>query len=504
MNKRIFILIVLDLLLIVLSFYLSTVFKGAQFTSYLTSYFYGLLIFSAVWIISSLVYGKYVFTEYSALKISWSIVKTNLVVLAAITVLIFFTRSDFYSRFIVFGTILFVSLFELFIFNTWVVLKRTQVLPDDILGKVERRVRREPKLADSSQSVDPKRVQHVQRAILSEFDRDVYCYLEQNSVLFSDKTLIVATTTSFNIVNQPDGYYDTIINLKRTNDIRRINKFFEEVNFKLPKGGTFICLAETQEQRKKRIFAKFPPVINWIYYLFDFFLKRVFPKFSLTKGFYFLLTRGENRVLSRAEILGRLYSCGFDVVNEVEINKQFFIVSKKIKKPYFDLEPTYGPLIKLQRIGKGGKIIKVYKFRTMHPYSEYLQEYVYRMHSLEKGGKFKNDFRVSTLGQFMRRFWIDELPMLINLLRGDLKIVGVRPLSRHYFSLYTQELQERRIKYKPGLIPPFYVDKPNTLEEIMASEFKYFDSYDKHPFFTDFRYFFLAFYNIVFKKYRSK
>jgi Sugar transferases involved in lipopolysaccharide synthesis len=94
--------------------------------------------------------------------------------------------------------------------------------------------------------------------------------------------------------------------------------------------------------------------------------------------------------------------------------------------------------------------------------------------------------------------------MLINLLRGDLKIVGVRPLSRHYFSLYTTELQERRIKYKPGLIPPFYVDKPDTLEEIMASELKYFDAYDKHPLFTDLRYFFLAFYNIVFKKYRSK
>ncbi|BDX37412.1 hypothetical protein CYCD_07670 [Tenuifilaceae bacterium CYCD] len=504
MNKRIFILVLLDLLLIVLSFYISTLFKGVSFVSYFWNYFYGILTFTGIWILTSLLYRKYVFTEYSPTKISVNIVKSNLIALAVVTSIIFITRTVYYSRFVVFSTIGFISAFELFIFNLWVILKRTQVIPEDLLGKIERSVRRDPKTVNINQDVDPKRIHSIQKAILSEFDKEVLNYLEANSSLFSDKTLIVATTTSFNILNQPDGYFDTIINLKRINDIRRINKFFEAINQKLPKGGTFICLAETQEQRKKRIFKKFPPVLNGIYYFFDYIIKRVFPKFSLTMGIYFFLTRGENRVLSRAELLGRLYSCGFDVMNEVEINKHYYVVAKKIKRPYFDLEPTYGPLIKLQRIGKGGKIIRVYKFRTMHPYSEYLQEYIYNKHSLQEGGKFRNDFRVSTAGKFMRKFWIDELPMIINLLRGDLKIVGVRPLSRHYFGLYSKELQERRVKYKPGLIPPFYVDKPNTIDEIMASEMKYFDAYDKHPLLTDIRYFFLAVYNIVFRKYRSK
>lgn len=503
MNKRIYILILLDLMLIVLSFYLSTLFKGVSFVNYFWNYFYGLSLFTGVWLLTSLIYSKYIYTDYSSLKISTNIFKSNITALAVISMLMFFTRNDYYSRFIVFNTILFISIAEFFIYNLWVVLKRTQVLPEDILGQVERRVKREKRLEHVVQTVDQKRIHSIQKAILADFDRDVYCFLENNTPLFSDKTLIIATTTSFNIANQPDSYFDTIINLKRINDIRRINKFFEEVNFKLPKGGTFVCIAETQEQRKKRLLTKFPPVLNRIYYFFDFFLKRVFPKFSFTKGFYFLLTRGENRVISRAELLGRLYSCGFDVVNEMEIHKQYYVVTKKIKKPYFDLEPTYGPLIKLQRVGKGGKLIKVFKFRTMHPYSEYLQEYVYRKHNLQEGGKFNNDFRVSTLGRFMRKFWIDELPMLINLLRGELKIVGVRPLSQHYFSLYTQELQERRVKYKPGLIPPFYVDQPKTLDEIMASELKYFDSYDKHPLNTDVKYFFKAMYNIVFKKFRS-
>ena len=93
--------------------------------------------------------------------------------------------------------------------------------------------------------------------------------------------------------------------------------------------------------------------------------------------------------------------------------------------------------------------------------------------------------------------------MLINLFRGDLKVMGVRPLSQHYYSLYSKELQEKRIKYRPGLVPPYYADMPKTLEEIQASELRYFDAFEKHPVRTQWRYFWKAFYNIVFKKARS-
>ena len=85
----------------------------------------------------------------------------------------------------------------------------------------------------------------------------------------------------------------------------------------------------------------------------------------------------------------------------------------------------------MNRIGKNGKSIQVFKFRTMHPYAEYIQDYIYKIHDLQKGGKFKNDFRVTTWGRIMRKLWIDELPMLINLVRGQLKFVGVRPLLRY-------------------------------------------------------------------------
>jgi lipopolysaccharide/colanic/teichoic acid biosynthesis glycosyltransferase len=139
----------------------------------------------------------------------------------------------------------------------------------------------------------------------------------------------------------------------------------------------------------------------------------------------------------------------------------------------------------------------------MHPYAEYLQEYIYKKEGLQEGGKFKSDYRISTVGRIMRTFWIDELPMLINLFRFELKIFGVRPLSQQYFNLYSKELQERRIKYHPGLIPPFYVDHPKTLQEIMESEIRYLDAFDRHPLLTDIKYFFKAIFNIIFRKYRS-
>ena len=153
----------------------------------------------------------------------------------------------------------------------------------------------------------------------------------------------------------------------------------------------------------------------------------------------------------------------------------------KIKKPLYDTSPSHYPLIKLKRIGQYGTTINVYKLRTMHSYSEYLQDYIYKNNNIYNGGKFKNDFRISSAGRIIRKLWIDELPMLLNLLKGEVKIFGVRPLSQQYYNLYTEELKKERIKYKPGLIPPYYVDLPKDLDEIMASEMKYLKLYDKNP-----------------------
>ncbi len=339
--------------------------------------------------------------------------------------------------------------------------------------------------------------------ILKESGKEVYEFLNNHIDLDDPKTFVISTTTRFNIDNQPEDSFENIINLHKINDIRYVNKFFESVNAKLPNNGLHLGFAETKNMRKNKIRKKYPPIINFILYCVDFIMKRIFPKFGLTKRIYFFLTRGLNRVMTKSEIMGRLYSCGFEYLDDAFLNGSYVFVFKKIKDPAYDHKATYGPLIRLRRVGKDGRIFNVYKMRTMHPYSEYLQEYIHRRNSLQEGGKFKDDFRVSTIGKMMRKLWLDELPMIINLLKGDMKLVGVRPLSKHYFNLYTKELQEKRTKYKPGLVPPFYAEMPKTMEEIMETEMRYLEAYEKHPFLTDWKYFWKAVYNIVFQKARS-
>ena len=318
-----------------------------------------------------------------------------------------------------------------------------------------------------------------------------------------NENLLIATSTVFNIRNQPSDHFTAIINLKRINDVRYLNKFFEAINAILPEDGIYINSVQTYAIRREKILKRFFWPLNWIIYAIDVLLRRIFPKLWFTKKIYFFITQGNNRVLSKAETFGRLYSCGFEVLTEKIVGNELWFISRKRKEPVFDNNPTYGFLIKLKRHGKDGKIFNVYKMRTMHPYSEYLQDYVYKLNNLDQGGKFKDDFRVTTVGTFMRKFWLDELPMFINVFKGNMKFVGVRPLSKQYFNLYAEELKAKRNQFKPGLIPPFYVDLPKTLEEIMDSEMRYLVAYEKNPFITDWKYFWKAMYNIFIKRARS-
>ncbi|MCH8567781.1 MAG: sugar transferase [Balneolales bacterium] len=295
----------------------------------------------------------------------------------------------------------------------------------------------------------------------------------------------------------------TVINYTRINEFRYINKFFERVNEELEQGGLYIGCVETKEMRKKRVINKVHPLLSYPFYTIDFIYKRILPKLPVIKKAYFAVTDGKNRVVSMTETLGRLVSCGFKVIDTHQDGYLTWFVAQKECEPKFDMDATYGAIVGLNRIGKDGKLIKVYKVRTMHPYSEYIQDFIFEKNDLKKGGKFDQDFRITNWGKLFRKLWIDELPMFYNLLKGDVKLVGVRPLSRQYFNLYPSEFQQLRTKYKPGLIPPFYHDLPESLDEIIESEKRYLESYDKAPLRTDFNYFVKSLYNIIFKKARS-
>lgn len=488
-----------DVVFLTIAFFVMVYFFPTNSNNLLLYYSIPFMVYAAIWLGSSFIIGKYRL-EKSIDRSVYRILKSNLLTIALITMLIFFANLN-YSRLHLLGVVLITTLFEVAITYFYLLNSRLS----EASSKIEKFYEEQESIVkpveqeDAQEKIDPI----LGQMVVNEIGEEAFGYVDKQLNHHYSGTLFIATTTRFNILNQPSDTYRNIINLKQLNQVRRINKFFESVNSKIPLGGIFVDYAETYQLRKKRILKKFPPFLNWIIYTQDFIWRRACPKLLFLKKIYFLFTAGYNRVLSKSETFGRLYSCGFEILDEKLINGQQFFVARKIREPFFDDNPTYGPLIKLRRVGKNGKRIGVYKMRTMHAYSEYLQEYIYNRNKLAEGGKIKDDFRVTTMGKFMRKFWIDELPMFINVFKGEMKIVGVRPLSNHFFELYTNELKELRTTTKPGLIPPYYVDLPKTLEEVVESEKKYLLAHQKHPFLTDWKYFWKAMYNIFIKKARS-
>jgi len=511
MKKRTRISIVsLDIIFVIGAFCLSVLLKPtANPENYFIRYSIAFVAFVALWITVSLISKKFDIKRFDTLtQLYWNIIQTNIIVLALASLFMYAFRDLEYSRFIVFGTIGIATIFELIFSYFHFYIKHAKISENNNLTRTRYQNFISPFQNNRTDeaTLDKAVIQKgkkIDEDLKEETGEAAYNFIDEHIDFDKGDYIIFSTTTRFNIQRLPNQRYNSIINLRRINDIRFVNKFFEEVNEKTPKGGIFIGCVETKNQRKARILKKFPPILNYIYYTLDFIIKRIFPKFALTKKLYFLVTRGENRVISKAETIGRLYSCGFRLNSGKNINGHYYFAAEKRKAPAYDENPTYGPFIKLPRVGKQGKFIYVYKLRTMHPFAEYIQDFVYEKYNLKNGGKFNNDFRITTLGRIFRKFWIDELPMLINLAKGDMKIFGVRPLSQHYFSLYYDEMQERRTKYKPGLIPPYYVDLPETLDEIQHSEKKYLDAYDRHPLLTDLTYTSKALWNIIVRKKRS-
>lgn len=318
------------------------------------------------------------------------------------------------------------------------------------------------------------------------------------------KSAMMRSSDLYNIEILPENYLEFFLNLHELNDIGNINDYLLQVNKRIVTGGYFVGRVEPVHLRFERFLRKYPYNLARAFYSFDFIWRRVLPNMPFLRKIYFLFSNRKKKVLSFPEALGRLYYCGFEICNYKQFGSFIYYICRKTSDREEIDDPVYGPLIKLKRIGKEGKIINVYKFRTMHPYAEHIQKFIYEKNKLEQGGKIKDDFRVTGWGKILRKYWIDEFPMFINFFKGDLKLVGVRPLSSHYLSLYDDELKAMRTKYKPGILPPFYYDMPRTIAEIMNSEKKYLTAYSRHPFLTDVKYFAVILYNILLKKARSK
>ncbi|MFM7729902.1 MAG: sugar transferase [Flavobacteriales bacterium] len=343
----------------------------------------------------------------------------------------------------------------------------------------------------------------MKQLILENYGEAVCSFLDEHVDIESPNVLVVSSSNPFNISQSPQPL-KSIINLARVNDIRYINKFFIVANSKLSDGGKFVVAFETIQARRARLQIGKIPVIKSLYFVTEFLLKRVAPKVWGLKRIYFFITRGKNRHLSKAEVLGRLVSTGFKIVEFSNIQGLTYVVTEKVKAPDNNQSPSYGPLFRMERVGKNGKLIGVYKFRTMHPFAEYLHDYILNLHGYAQSGKPKNDFRLTPWGKFMRKYWIDELPQLLNVLRGEMKLVGVRPVSVRYMQDIPEELRALRLKQKPGCIPPYVsLNRKSSVEEVLQAEKEYLLEKERRPYTTDTRFFIRAIFNIVIKRKRS-
>jgi lipopolysaccharide/colanic/teichoic acid biosynthesis glycosyltransferase len=491
-----------DILILALSFILMTTLKPAGIKSYVPSHGPFFLILALLWVIVSLLSGKIGSGQIINLRtLFYHVITSNLIATSVAALVIYAFRDMGYSRTVVFGTALTATFLELVAGSLWISFSKAALQAVDPPKPSEREmVERSHPANDNGYATDPLL---VARLMQGSSDDRAEALASMVSPAQSSRLSVVSTSDMFNIQNLAAGDYSCIINLRPLNAIKTIDSFLDIVNVRLTGDGIFICCVETMEQRARRLRKRLTPVLYYLIVPVDFFFKRVLPRLRITRGLWQYFTRGANPPLSRAEALGRLCRAGFIIRQEKFAGNMLCIKAQRRTEPLTVNGSGYGMIIALPRVGQQGKTFTVFKLRTMHPYSEFIQDYVYDLHDLQDGGKMKHDFRITTWGKVCRRIWLDELPMIVNFFRGDMKIIGVRPLSPHYFNLYSNELKERRIKYKPGLLPPFYADMPRNLEEIQLSEIKYLDAWDRNHMMTDIRYFFKGVWNIVFRRARS-
>lgn len=462
----------------------------------------------SVFYVISWAFFSYLLKRYKPLRkqrffrTSFKLFYTSLIVFVFYFLLIYFFYENIFSEYVLFTITTVAFVVNYLVLNVYFAY-RYAVEYNETLTSKEESVRTNAKLRIASQ-LDDESLSDLCTTIKSHSGKAVLSFLLEKVSLASGNSFVFSSVDFEILKYQPHYHYSTIVQLERLNNIRGINKMLAIANEKLPDEGVLVCCFESKSTYKKRILNRYPKFINYVIYSLDFMLKRIVPKIFITRKLFYLLSGGKNRILSKTEVLGRLYSCGFKVLSINKVGQLTYVFSQRVKQPDLSQKNKYGPLIRLRRHGKNGKVFKVYKVRTMHPYSEYIQAYIYESNSLKEGGKFNRDIRITTSGRFFRKYWIDELPMLLNLLKGEMKLVGVRPLSAHYLSLYSKELQKKRAKFKPGLLPPFYAHMPRTLPEIEASEMLYLNECESDGvFYTDLKYLGSILNNILFKKARS-
>ena len=139
-----------------------------------------------------------------------------------------------------------------------------------------------------------------------------------------------------------------------------------------------------------------------------------------------------------------------------------------------------------ERPGMNGKVFKLIKFRTM-------------LSTRNKAGELLNDYqRITSLGSILRSTSIDELPELVNILKGEMSFVGPRPLLTEYMKLYSEE-QNRRHDVRPGITGWAQINGRNSIgwDEKFKLDIWYVDN---RSFPLDIKILFLTFKKVIFRE----
>jgi exopolysaccharide biosynthesis polyprenyl glycosylphosphotransferase len=135
------------------------------------------------------------------------------------------------------------------------------------------------------------------------------------------------------------------------------------------------------------------------------------------------------------------------------------------------------------RAGRYGQPFRMWKFRTMVADAEHMLEQIKEDHGNQMEGpvfKLHNDPRIFPFGAWLRRFSIDELPQLINVVMGEMSLVGPRPLPIYEVEAFCEISHRRRLSVKPGITCEWQAGGRNTIssfEEWVAMDLKYIDNW---------------------------
>ena len=135
------------------------------------------------------------------------------------------------------------------------------------------------------------------------------------------------------------------------------------------------------------------------------------------------------------------------------------------------------------RAGRYGQPFRMWKFRTMVPNAEELLEKIKQEHGNQMDGpvfKLDNDPRVFPFGSLLRKLSIDELPQLINVVLGDMSLVGPRPLPLYEVEAFSELSHRRRLSVRPGITCEWQAGGRNTIsnfEEWVEMDLRYIDNW---------------------------